>query len=166
MDIGCWILDIGCRQITNKRIGSVKKKIDLPKMPWTVRVPMLELYSLAVFCVGYAVYLTSPLTAISEGFLLFFALIFFWFGYSLQRGREDVAELIVVLIMICGVLGAGLSFSILQNWILGCFVLAFTLPVLLLCLPSARRWFAAVGTMRSTKKSSSGCLGVTARGNR
>ena len=69
----------------------MKDKVDLPKMPWAVWVPMLELYALAALCVGYAVYLTSPLTAISEGFLLFLALIFFWFGHGLQRGREDVA---------------------------------------------------------------------------
>ena len=48
----------------------MEDKVELPKMPWTVRVPMLELYALAALCVGYAVYLTSPLTAISEGRLL------------------------------------------------------------------------------------------------
>ena len=66
----------------------MKDKVDLPKMPWAVWVPMLELYALAALCVGYAVYLTSPLTAISEGFLLFLALIFFWFGHGLQRGAS------------------------------------------------------------------------------
>ena len=141
----------------------MKKEIDLPKMPWTVRVPMLELYTLAVSCVGYAVYLTSPLIAVAEGFLIFLALIFFWFGRGLQRGRKDVAELLAVWVVIGGVLGSVLSFIISQIRIGGCIALAFSLPALLVCLPSSGRWFAAVGAMRSTKKSSSGCLGVAAR---
>ena len=141
----------------------MKKEIDLPKMPWTVRVPMLELYTLAVSCVGYAVYLTSPLTAVAEGFLIFLALIFFWFGRGLQRGHEDVVELLVLRVVICGVLGAVLSFVISQNWIGGCIAVAFALPALLVCLPSSKRWFAAVGAMRADKKYSSGCLGGAAR---
>ena len=141
----------------------MKKKIELPKMPWTVRVPMLELYALAAFCVGYAVYLTSPLTAMTEGFLLFFALILFWFGHGLQRGREDVVKLLVVWMVICSALGACFSFVVSQNMIVGCTVLALAIPLLLVCLPSARRWFAAADAMRSNKNSPSGCLGVTAR---
>jgi len=141
----------------------MKKEIDLPKMPWTVRVPMLELYTLAVSCVGYAVYLTSPLTAVAEGFLIFLALIYFWFGRGLQRGHEDVAELLVLWVVICGVLGAVLSFVISQNWIGGCIAVAFALPALLVCLPSAKRWFASAGAMRSTKKSLPGCLGFAAK---
>ena len=144
----------------------MKYKIELPKMPWTVRVPMLELYALAVLCVGYAVCLTSPLTAIAEGFLLFLALIFFWFGRGLQRGREDVAELLVGWVVICGILGGVLSLCILcpsQDMIAGCLALALALPVLLLCLPSAKQWFTAVGAMRATKKPSPGCLGVATR---
>ena len=141
----------------------MKDKTELPKMPWTVCVPMLELYAIAVFCVGYAVYLTSPLTAIAEGSLFFLALIFFWFGRGLQRGREDVAELLVFWVVICGVLGSVLSFIISQIRIGGCIALAFSLPALLVCLPSSRRWFAAVGAIRSTKKSSSGCLGCTVK---
>ena len=58
-------------------------------------------------------------------------------------------------------MGFAMSFMELQNWIFGCSALVFALPVLPVCLPSARRWFAAVGTLRSAKKSSSGCLGVT-----
>ncbi len=144
----------------------MKDKIELPKMPWTVRVPMLELYALAVLCVGYAVCLTSPLTAIVEGSLLFLALIFFWFGRGLQRGREDVAELLVGWVVICGILGGVLSLCILcpsQDMIAGCLALALALPVLLLCLPSAKQWFTAVGAMRATKKPSPGCLGVATR---
>ena len=141
----------------------MKDKIELPKMPWTVRVPMLELYALAVLCVGYAVCLTSPLTAIAEGSLLFLALIFFWFGRGLQRGRKDVAELLAVWVVIGGVLGSVLSFIISQIRIGGCIALAFSLPALLVCLPSSGRWFAAVGAMRSTKKSSSGCPGCAVK---
>ena len=152
--------------IANEGNASVKKKIDLPKMPWTVRVPMLELYALAVHCVGCAVCLTGPLTAKVEGFLIFLALIFFWFGRGLQRGREDMAELLVGWVVICGILGGVLSLCILcpsQDMIAGCLALALSLPVLLLCLPSAKQWFTAVGAMRATKKPLSGCLGAAAR---
>lgn len=141
----------------------MKDKVDLPKMPWAVWVPMLELYALAALCVGYAVYLTSPLTAISEGFLLFLALIFFWFGHGLQRGREDVAELLVAWAVICGVLGALLLFQFSTNWHVACFVSALTLPMLLICLPSSRRWFMEMRGVRSKGKSSFRWLAIVGR---
>ena len=141
----------------------MEDKVELPKMPWTVRVPMLELYALAALCVGYAVYLTSPLTAISEGFLLFLALIFFWFGRGLQRGREDVAELLFACAVICGILGAVLLFLISTNWHVACFVSALTLPMLLICLPSSRRWFMEMRGVRSKGKSSFRWLAIVGR---
>lgn len=144
----------------------MEDKVELPKMPWTVRVPMLELYALAVLCVGCAVCLTGPLTAKAEGFLIFLALIFFWFGRGLRRGREDVAELLVGWVVICGILGCVISLCILcpsQGITVGCLALALALPALLVCLPSAKQWFTAAGAMRATKKPSSGCPGVAAR---
>ena len=125
------------------------ERAELPKMPWTVKVPMLELYALVVLCIA-----ATPIISVS----LFLAVVFLCFGLGLQQGREWVAELLVVWVVICGVLGAVLSFVVSQNWIVGCLALAFALPALLACLPSSRRWFAAVGAMRSAKKSSSGFL--------
>ena len=132
----------------------MNKEIDLPKMPWTVKVPMLELYALVVLCIA-----TTPII----GGALFLSLVFLFFGLGLQHGREWVAELFVVLVVICGVLGSVLSFIISQNWIFGCTALAVALPELLICLPSSRQWFVAAGGMRAMKKASSGCLGVAVR---
>lgn len=132
----------------------MKKEIGLPKMPWTVRVPMLAFYALAVLCIA-----AIPIT----GDCLFLGLFFLFVGLGLQHGREWMSEALAFFGVICGVLGSVLSFAISQNWIAGCFALVFALPALFVCLPSSRRWFAEVGAMRVAKESSSGWLGVVAR---
>ncbi len=136
----------------------MKKKIDLPKMPWTVRVPVVALYALAVFCVGYAVFLTSSVTAIAEVFLLCFALIFLSLGLGLQRGRTWVAGLLAA----GGVLGIGCAVgcSICKVWRAGLVFLLISLPAMLPCLPSARQWLKATSAANPAK---TGCVASVAK---